>query len=349
MRKNLYLLILILSLGLGVKLVACGVFDRWRPQISYILKHTPLCMAENAGLIKVRRAHYSEDLKNTIDILRCTPSKAPQLIGGPFNHEFIVVSDLGGVVQRFDTTGNLVWQVRLSMPRGLDIQGERVLVGEGKKLRVISLKTGENLHSFKFENSILAFREMNSNLFILLDGNGHDIIRQYDFSQYEPRLIRTSRVNSSYARGIDVNSKSIFIADTFSHRIIELDVNTLELKDQIPSYYPNSVQLYSNKIIVAEEHLNVISEFNTNPLRLIRTRLGCQNNTNLVTRPSGENSATCISLNTSELYSPNDAVDLEGRLYIADTDNHRVIEFFDGRVIAELTGFNNPINIRVIR
>ncbi len=39
----------------------------------------------------------------------------------------------------------------------------------------------------------------------------------------------------------------------------------------------------------------------------------------------------------------------DGRIYVADTDNHRVVEFRMGRVASELTGFNNPVNIRVVQ
>jgi hypothetical protein len=105
MRKGAYLWIFIIFIGLAVALLSGQIVNSWRPQISYLFKHKPLWMAENLGLIRMRRAHYSEELKNTIDILRCEPAKAPHLIGGPFHHEFIVVSDLGGLVQRFDVSG----------------------------------------------------------------------------------------------------------------------------------------------------------------------------------------------------------------------------------------------------
>jgi len=348
MRKGAYLWIFIIFIGLTAALVGEQIVNRWRPHISYLFKHTPLCIAENLGLVGIRRAHYSEKTKNTVDVLRCEPAKAPHLIGGPFHHELIVVSDLGGLVQRFDVLGALVWQVRLSMPRGIDIQDEQVLVGEGKILQVFSLNTGEKLRSVEFDHSILAFRQVGSNIFILLEGDGRDTIRQYEISQKEARLIRTSPMHTNYARGIDVNSSSVYIADTFGHRIIQLDVKTLDLIDQTPSYFPNSVQLSANKMLVAEEHLNLVSEYNISSLKLLRTRIGCQKNKHLLTRPAAEISSTCTSIDSIKLYSPNDAVELEGSVYIADTDNHRILEVFDGRVVGELAGFNNPINIRTI-
>jgi len=348
MRKGAYFLIFIIFIGFAATLLGGEFLNNWRPQMSYLFKHAPLCIAENVGLIRIRRAHYSEELKNTIDILRCEPAKAPHLIGGPFHHEFIVVSDLGGLVQRFDVTGALVWQVRLSMPRGLDIQDDRVLVGEGNKLWLISLKTGEKLQYVEFDHPILSFRRVSSNLFILLEGDGRDTISQYEISQNKPLLIRTSPVHTTYARGIDVSRNSVYIADTFGHRILQLDINTLDLVDQLPSYFPNSVHLSANKMLVAEEHLNVVSEVNNSPLKLLRTRIGCQKNTPLLIRSSAELSSTCASIAPIKLYSPNDAVELEGSVYIADTDNHRILEVFDGRVIGELVGFNNPINLRTI-
>jgi hypothetical protein len=95
--------------------------EHWRPMASYWLKHVPLCFAENAGLLTPRRAHYSAALGRTVDVLYCTPSKPPKLVGGPLARDLVVVSDMGGVVQRIDSSGRLLWQRRMSNPHGLDI------------------------------------------------------------------------------------------------------------------------------------------------------------------------------------------------------------------------------------
>ena len=107
--------VLLLLMGGLLLLSAVKHFQQWRPHLSYWLKHKPLCIAENAGLLSPRRAHYSKELKSTVDTLYCTPTESPKLVGGPLAHDLIVVSDLGGVVQRIGADGRLMWQRRLSV------------------------------------------------------------------------------------------------------------------------------------------------------------------------------------------------------------------------------------------
>lgn len=328
---------------------ATGYINYFRPHLSYWLKHVPLCMAENAGFLPPRRAHYSEGRNATINVLYCTPAKPPRLVGGPLNYDLIIVSDMGGVVQRINTTGRLVWQRRLSAPRGLDIQGNRILVGQGQKLRELSLATGADLKAFEFDQPIRMFHLDGTDLFVLMDIDGNGGVRRYDLSNGTPLLVSSSSIKTQYPRGIDVDAASVYVADTFGHRVIRFGRESLELQDEAPSYFPNSVQIVGHRLLVAEEHLNVISEFLSRPLVRRGPVISSSAHPPRIVFPGNHQTMPCNkSISSVKLYSPNDAIDVDGRVYVADTDNHRVLELSSGRVVAQLTAFNNPVNIRAV-
>lgn len=330
--------------------VAGGVFDRWRPTLSYWIKHTPLCLAENAGVLAPRRAHYVPAVGYTVDMLHCTPAKPPQLVGASLSRDLFVVSDLGGTVQRIDIAGRVVWQLGMSSPHGLDVHEDWLLVGEGQTVRVLSALTGADLQRFEFDQPILMFRQIGSSLFMLMDIDGAGAVRRYALSQHGARLVKSTPVVTHFARGIDIDASGLYVADTFGHRIIRLDLDSLELLDEAASYFPNSVQILGDLLLVAEEHLNVVSEFRTQPLVRIGSRVGCSAHPAGIELPDDMPAGACDrSAPETALYSPNDAVAADGRVYVADTDNHRVVEFVGGHVVALLSGFNNPVNVRVVQ
>jgi hypothetical protein len=340
---------LLFFLGTALAFLGGHIIAEWRPQLSYLFKHTPLCWAENLGLISPKRAHYSEKLQRTIDILRCAPGKPPQLIGGQLSNDLIVVSDLGGLVQRISRSGQLLWQRGLNMPHGLEINGDRLLIGEGRTLRVLSVSTGNDVEEFEFDQPILMARQVGNDLFLLMDLKGVGAVRRYTLTGNKPTLIKSSPVETRYARGLYVGELEVYVADTFAHRVIKLDYETLDLLDQVESFFPNSVQVIGNMLLVSEEHRNVITEFTTSPLLRAGMKLGCQKQIEKYLPEKDLKIIYCDRFNMAEkLFSPNDAVFFGNSIYVADTDNHRVVEFRMGRVASELIGFNNPVNIRVI-
>jgi hypothetical protein len=329
---------------------AGGLLEPWRPSVSYWLKHTPLCMAENVGLVAPRRAHYVPAFGRTADVLYCTPAKPPQLAGGLLGHDVIIVSDMGGVVQRIDSSGRLVWQRRLSMPRGLDLHGNRLLVGEGSSVRVLSVTSGAELQRYEFDQPILMVRHLGNSLYTLMNIEGQGAVRRYELSENGPRLVRSTPVVTRYPRGIDVGSAGVYVADTFGNRVIRLDSDSLELRAQAAAYFPNSVQLMGDHLLVSEEHLNVVSEFRAAPLERMGLLLGCRAHPVGANLPAAAPVRICRgSSAAAELYSPNDVFAVDKLVYVADTDNHRVIVFLKGHLVAQLTGFNNPVNVRVVR
>jgi hypothetical protein len=340
--------IVLLSFGVVFFAAAMGErFERLRPTASYWLKHVPLCILENQGVIAPRRAHYVSALRRTIDTLYCTPEQPPHLIGNSLSHDLFVVSDMGGVIQRIGANGNLVWQRRLSIPRGLDVVGNRLLVGEGQSLRVLDSVTGADLYSYKFDHPILMAKQSGPRLYVLMNIAGIGAVRRYEVRAGDVKLIKSTSVVTQYPRGMDVNSLGVFVADTFGHRIIRLDSDSLELRDEVASYFPNSVQIIGDRLFSAEEHLNAISEYQLNPLRRIGPRFGCAANESHSDPLIMNATSPCEgTVHPAMLLSPNDAVFADDSVYIADTDKHRVVHLKNGQLVSVLSGFNNPTNLR---
>lgn len=349
MRRYIYiwgvLLITVIMLVLSV-----GVdFQQWKSQLGYYFKHAPLCWAENVGWIPQRRAHHVEELGDTVDILRCTPTQPPKLTGRKLRHDLVVVSDLGGVVQRISSDGNLLWQRRFDLPRGIAIDGNRLFVGEGKYIRILSLDAGIDLAKYKLDQSINNIRLLGNDLFILMDVKGIRAVRHYDLTRGAPILVKASSFETSFARGLHIDSSGVYVADTYNHRILRLGQKSLEVLDQTHAWYPMSLQNLGDNLLVVED-LNVVSEFGKNPLKRLAPRAGCRRQTAL---PELKNEAGFVFCDRQgaeeELYSPNDAILMDDYVYVADTHSHRIAVFYDGQVVAQLTGFNNPVNVLPIR
>ncbi len=330
------------------------LFHQWRPTLSYWLKHVPLYIAENIGLLPPSRAKYVRELETTVDIIYCTPAKPPKLLSGPLANELIVASDMGGVVQRINAEGRLVWQRSFWSPRSLEIQAGRIFVAEGRYLHVLSLATGATLQEFEFNNPIIAIRLEGNALYTLMDNEGKGLLSKYEFSINKFNLVKSVLIEKSYPRGFDIDSLNIYIADTYGHRILLIDRDTFEVQDSVPSYFPNSIQVIGDHLIVTEEHSNVISRFAVRPLVRRDILVGCpsfllgvKNKKNALMEPIQK--STCDpKLFPIYLYSPNNAYLKNENLYIADTDNHRVIQLTACKIDAELTGFNDPVCVRPV-
>jgi hypothetical protein len=132
--------------------------------------------------------------------------------------------------------------------------------------------------------------------------------------------------------------------------VIRLDLDSLELLDQAASCFPSSAQVLVDLLLVAEEHLDVVSASRTHPLARISSRIGCRAHPEGIELPDDTPAgARYSSAPEKALYSPNDAVAADRYVYVADADNHRVGEFLGRNAVALLSGFNNPVNVRVVQ
>lgn len=271
------------------------------------------------------------------------------------SHDLIVISGMGGVVQRIKSDGHLMWQTKMHMPRSLEVQEDELLVAEEKILHIISITTGLKLRSIEFDKSIVSVLLRGNELFVLMESQGVASVGRYELLNNAVKLVNSASIAAVYPRGMDVDEDNVYIADTFGNRVLRLDRISFILKDEVPSYFPNSVQVKGENLIVTEEHSNVVSEFTSNPLKRKKVLVGCPVNLlqNKMKNGAGKNIKQDIECdrikNVEKLYSPNDARLIDGDLYIADTDNHRIIQIANGKVVAKLIEFNDPVSVRAIK
>ena len=350
-----HLLLAIGAAGIGALLVLSAL-DRteFRPWVSAALKHAPLCFAENREWLAPRRAYYSIRAGKTVDVLKCAPHAPPALHGHDIGHSLIVVSDLGGVVQRFAPDGSLVWSHALRSPRGLDVEGEIAHVGAGKRIHLLDVATGAERMALESPEYILAIKVRGDSIVLTHDIDGDHALAEYAVQAERLRLQRTFASRLQYPRGLDLRDGELFVADTFGHRLLRLDAASWPVRSETASYVPNSIQALGDHVLVAEEHLNRIGEFLRSMSRLPAS-LACRTVRGVNTLdeaeavanrpgPDGESICRAATVESEDLFSPNDARELDGSVYIADSDNHRVVVFRQGHFWSALTGFNSPIN-----
>jgi hypothetical protein len=334
----------------------------WWPDVSFVVKHTPLCEAENIGLLPPTRAHYLPGRQSTVDVLRCTPKAVPRHTGQSFVHSLVVVSDLGGLVQRFDPDGGLRWQRRLDMPRGIDVEAGRLYIADGRTLHVIDAGSGEDVMTVESPEPVTALKISGDAWFIAQDTEEAGALGRYRVDpQGRLQLVQRFPQQFRYARGIDIKDGIIYVADTFGHRVVALREDTQKVVAKASSFFPNSVQVQGDRVLVAEEHLNAVTPFMLPDLQRQPAELGCRSMRGAQNLPemhrlaeaaAPDGSSVCASAEGAaddDLYSPNDAVTVDGFTYVTDGDNHRVIAFRNGQWWGALEGFNSPVNVRALQ
>lgn len=325
----------------------------FRREASLALRHWPRCLLENYGGLATRRAHYVPG-HGTVDILYCTPIAPPNYRGALMQDSLVVVSDFGQAVYRFNRSGELVWQRNIGIARGVDISGQHVYVGVEKDVVVLSAATGAELKRYTLPHHILAIKVAGDSLIVAHDIDQPGAVTIYRFNGAQLQRERSMSQHLRYPRGLALAGPFLYVADTFGHRVVKLDLHTGALVAQQPSFYPNSVAIVNGALLVAEEHLNLISEFALDDLAPLRLRAGIPH--------AQDGSAVFLARHRSlgfamasvhpdprlPLLSPNDAAAAGRFLYVADTDRHRIVVLKDGRWWGQLEGFNNPVNVRTL-
>lgn len=168
-------------------------------------------------------------------------------------------------------------------------------------------------------------------------------------------LTSGTEVAATNPRAALLDNNTLYVADTYGHKVTVWDATTGILQATHEVYYPNSLQLVGNSLIIASEHANQIQALDLttgNRTRLYGCDLDVFNDPNAsvadirAAEASGQlRLPNGHSVCQSVLYSPNMGTLLpSGDLLIADTDNHRVLIVRpDGSIRTEVQNLNNPI------
>ncbi len=319
------------------------------------------CMMERLGLVEVRRAHFSPVEGHTIDRFRCRVEGA-KFVTSPLSAEILVVSDFGGSIERIGKDGSVVWRKSLLNPRGVGVDAGRVFVADLNRIHVLELASGVNLGFFKLPFLVSKAVGVDGKVAVLSNEIRSSL---YIYSVIGDRLeldwkIENVGVN---ARDFVFDLNRVYVADTFGHKVKQYSVATGRKVSEIESFYPNSIQLLSRgKLLVSEEHLNALSEFDFNNFTRVvvhtcESGIGArslQEHRSVASRPAknGMQSSCKVSpwdYQNSNLFSPNDAKKKGGLVFVADTDNNRVIVLGDdGSVLSSVYNFNNPVGVWVL-
>ncbi len=324
-----------------------------KKSISMLVKHPILCQLEQWHLIRPYRAHYTVE-RGTVDVRYCTPSMPPRYAGQRLPHPFFVLSDFGQVVQKFDRGGRMLWQRKLDTPRGMALHNGEVLVADAKDVVVLDAGSGVEKARYHQARYISAIDAFDDKVLLAYDEDGPGTVMLYRRTGQLLRPMTRYPQTFKHARGVALRDGVLYVADTFGHRIVKVDARSHATLDAVTSYYPNSIELTATSLIVAEEHLNLVTELDKNNFGRRRVIAGClaphgqsaqfyqqHRATELAMLPACQGDAR------QRLFSQNDAVLAGQFLFIADTDNHRVLVLKSGKHWGEMTGFNDPVNVRV--
>jgi DNA-binding beta-propeller fold protein YncE len=310
--------------------------------------------------------------------------KTKRLFISDSNHNRIIITDFNGKLLEVIGNGNAsakdgsYTNATFNRPQGLALSNEKLYVAdtENHLLRRIDLqkKTVEtiagtgNLKDFTGIGGIAKTTPLRSpwdleivenELFIAMAGS-HQIwvmdlvsnkIQAYAGTQYEARL-DGYREDSAFAQpsGIISDGKNLFVADSESNIIRQINFKDGEVKtlvggdlfsfgdvdgfgDDVRLQHPLGVALYNGKVLIADTYNHKIKILDAKN-QTVKTFLG----TGKVGQNDGKNPS---------FYEPAGLSVADGKLFIADTNNHaiRVVNLQTKEVSTlKINGLTSPLN-----
>jgi hypothetical protein len=323
----------------------------------------PRCLSENEGWSAPRRARYQPDAGGTTGAVRCTPDAKPRLIGSPLADSLVVVSGLGGVVQRIAKDGGESWRTRLTQPRGAFINGEQVGVGSGRTIWWLNKRSGAKVGATQFDWPVNGFWLRDGYLAVAFRVQGAGAVRVYALRGFEAHEICRVHTELGYPRGVYLSAEALYVADTFGHRVLRFagrSGNFSSAPSSAASFYPNSVRLSAGRLLVTEEHINQVVAMDPETLSRRPAVAACWPGDGGVVAlnaliakvnvRAADRDSVCFARGpmARTLMAPNDAAQSGEVLYVADTDNHRIVMFRGGVLTSVLSNFNEPVNVDIV-
>lgn len=294
------------------------------------------------------------------------------LVGAALKSDVIVNGQYSRIIERIDTTGATVWRYQQPVvASSIDYQNGEVYYTTNNEIHVLNAGDGllDRRISLPGDTGYILFANVNDDGSFLIGRrrvNGNYSVDQVDA---QGGVIDSWLHGEVYApRWADISGDRIAIADTFNHRVVIMDRDGGNRID-VPVYYPNDVRWEGNRVLITEEHGDRVWWYNTetSARELVLSGPGGRSDLTLSlselvavlnaassridpTDPTSKSVSSTEYSGATTLYSPNGAVPFEDVYFIADTDNHRVVQVSStGEVISVLSTFNNPTKVAVIR
>ncbi len=278
----------------------------------------------------------------------------------------VIVAQLQGRrISRISQSGDIVWSVTTRRsPRGLERHGNLMITVMGKEVMALDIEDGREVWRVDTGIVLNGLASTDEGLLVLpfLEAGPLYLLRLSDSGEVVQDLEARTEPIFRYPRHAIQFEGGFLVADTQAHQVVFRGLDG-QVQTIAEAFYPNHLAIAGDEVWIAEEHANRILAVNleTGERRIVA---GCpvspfDDQSSFPERIENEELTTIKGFwifRTSEcaaepgersLYSPNGlALGAFGKLYVADTDNHRVVVFDkDGEIEAELHGFNNPIRV----
>ena len=298
-------------------------------------------------------------------------SKPGLNVAGTLDHDILIAQNEGRRLTRLSKSGSVLWTIETpGAVRGMEVVGNTIFLAARVRLLAVDLATGDILWTRRVESKIAGFGVSGRDLFFLtVDHKYRFRSLPLDTGQHPETRIRDVDMlgDLHFARHLAFGHGLIVIADTFNHRVLVLDEDG-ETRAAIETYFPNYIEILGpDRILIAEEHANRILDWNPvddsrnvlvacpHPLfqsvEATPADIVAQEAETLAPSLFSRRSICDDRVNEMAIYSPNgfDYVSAD-TLYVADTDNHRVVlvDPETKSIRATISGANNPIRVRAI-
>jgi hypothetical protein len=165
-------------------------------------------------------------------------------------------------------------------------------------------------------------------------------------------------VSVQYARSAIIGGNVLVIADTFGMRVVMQDMTSGQVLHDLPSFYPNDLAWRDGLLYVIEEHNDRIVSYSDSTLEktvvMAAPAAALWNASQVIVTTSQTCNGTQRSMSSDlcsgayTLYAPNGFSVRSDGMFVADTDNSRIIYVKDGVVVSVFSGLNNPVKVAEI-
>lgn len=279
--------------------------------------------------------------------------------GSPFPSGFLVMVQFQKALLNFDSSGNVRWTFP-SGGRFVSGNQDEIFVSDLRDLRLVHIldSNGQVKSTLSFDREVNYVTRSGGKLVVVYNDEGPADVFVLD-SELRLRERVFSSVTLSFARAAALSGDRLALADTFGQRVVVQSVTTGLVLFERGAAYPNDVSWRGDFLYVVEEHVDRILAFNLAddsthivlgpPLSsrwdTTKQMLDVQQE---VCRQDGaypRDIASDLCSGEFTLYAPNGLYLERDGIWVADTDNSRVIYVAADQSISVLTGLNGPVNV----
>jgi hypothetical protein len=287
-----------------------------------------------------------------------TTFDSPVAHGEDFPSSFLVQAQFALTLAHISRDGSVKWTYP-SAGRFVTANDDHIFVNDMADTGKVDVLNhlGQRQFSLQFARSVNYVRAEGDKLVVAYNTLAPVDVFEWDGSRIGELLFSSTAV--SHARAARLNGSTLVIADTFGHRVVLQDIETGAVLDTYSTWFPNDLELRGDFLYVVEEHFDRIVAVNQATDRRFVVMAAPRSwkwDSDLapgtdwpeycgteVPRPRSLSSDACSGMDT--LYAPNGIALLDQGIFVADTDNSRVVYIEDGKVLSVLVGLNNPVKV----